>query len=81
MKINWAEVFAAMLSSLFTHSLSVRLGNGTLTAAAGTTKVPLSANMILAAAAMAYAGVQATLPVGSVVLTYTPDAAPTTPAW
>ncbi len=73
MKINWAEVLAAVFQSFFTHSLSVRLGNGTLTATAGGVKVPLSANLIIAAATMAYEGLPASLPVGTVILTYTPD--------
>jgi hypothetical protein len=74
MTINWAEVITAVMESFFTHSFSVTLGNGTLTAADSSGKpVTLTAKAIIAAAVMAYEGVAATVQCGDIVVTYTPN--------
>jgi hypothetical protein len=76
MKINWAAVAVAAFSTLFTHTLSVRLGNGSLSASVGGTPVHLTVNTVLAAAAMAFEGLPASIESGAMTLTYTPDTNP-----
>jgi hypothetical protein len=73
MSINWGQVFSAVLAAFFSHSLSVRLGNGTLTASVNGTAVHVTAEAILAAAAMAFEGQAASIQVGSVEVTFTPN--------
>ncbi len=72
-KTLWSQVMAAVIASFFTHSFSVRLGNGTLSATVGGKPVTLTANAIIAAAMLAFAGEQASVECGSVTVTFTPN--------
>jgi hypothetical protein len=69
-----AQIAAALLAAVFTHKLSVRLGNGELTAKLvnGGSPVKLTPVMIATAAGLAYAGLPAFIQSGDVQLIYTP---------
>jgi hypothetical protein len=77
--INWAAVGSAVFAAFFTHSMSVRLGNGTLSASSNGAPVHLTPDAIFAAAVMAFAGSPASIQVGSILVTYTPNTAIPTP--
>jgi hypothetical protein len=71
-EIPWTSVAEAVLEAVFTKSLSIRLGNGTLTASENGAPVHLTVASVLAAVVLASAGVAASIQVGSVLLTWTP---------
>ena len=72
--VNWGQVAAAVFAAFWSHSMSVRLGNGVLSASANGAPVHVAPDQILAAAFLAYSGQAASIQVGSVLVTYTPNA-------
>ena len=69
----WSEILGAAFSIFFAHTLSLRVGNGTLTAVdASGSPAHLTVASVFAAAALIESGKSGSVASGDLTLTYTP---------